>query len=165
MDPSGSRVAIRAAKIDDAAALERIEAVSFDGDRLSRRSLKHHLQSPTCDALVAMLAGRIVGYAMLFYRSTSTLARLYSIATIPEARGKGVANALMTACEKAARKRGCTALRLEVRIDNPGAIGLYRKLGYIGFGRYENYYEDGEAALRFEKPLAARSKPAARIAA
>jgi ribosomal protein S18 acetylase RimI-like enzyme len=165
MDPSGSRVAIRAAKIDDAAALERIEAVSFDGDRLSRRSLNHHLQSPTCDAFVAVLAGRIVGYAMLFYRSTSTLARLYSIATVPEARGKGAANALMAACEKAARKRSCTALRLEVRADNPGAIGLYRKLGYAEFGRYENYYEDGEAALRFEKPLAVRPKPAARIAA
>jgi ribosomal protein S18 acetylase RimI-like enzyme len=52
-----------------------------------------------------------------------------------------------------------------VRADNPGAIGLYRKLGYAEFGRYENYYEDGEAALRFEKPLAVRPKPAARIAA
>jgi ribosomal protein S18 acetylase RimI-like enzyme len=164
MDPSGSRVAIRGAKSDDAADLERIEAVSFDGDRLSRRSLNHHLQSPTCDTFVAVLAGRTVGYAMLFYRSTSSLARLYSIATLPEARGKGVANALMAASEKAARKRGCTGLRLEVRVDNPGAIGLYRKLGYVAFGRRENYYEDGQAALRFEKPLSARSKPASRIA-
>ena len=165
MDPSGSRVTVRGAKSDDVADLEHIEAVSFDGDRLSRRSLNHHLQSRTCDAFVAQLAGRTIGYAMLFYRSTSSLARLYSIATVPEARGKGVANALMAASEKAARKRGSTTLRLEVRVDNPGAIGLYRKLGYVEFGRYENYYEDGKAALRFEKPLAVRSKSAARIAA
>ena len=165
MDPSGSRVTIRGAKIGDVADLEQIEALSFDGDRLSRRSLNHHLQSPTCDALVAQLEGAATGYALVFYRSTSSIARLYSIATAPEARGMGVARALLAACETAARKRCATAMRLEVRLDNPGAIGLYRKLGYIEFGRYENYYEDGESALRFEKLLTARMKSAARIAA
>ena len=165
MDPSGSRVTIRGAKFGDAADLEQIEVLCFDGDGLSRRSLNHHLRSPTCDAFVAQLAGRTVGYAMSFYRSTSSLARLYSIAIAPEARGKGVANTLMAASEKAARKRGSTTLRLEVRIDNPVAIGLYRKRGYLEFGRYENYYEDGVAAIRFEKPLSVRSKTAARIAA
>jgi ribosomal protein S18 acetylase RimI-like enzyme len=59
----------------------------------------------------------------------------------------------MAACERAARKRGCETLRLEVRADNAGAIGLYEKLGYERFGRYENYYEDGAPALRFDKPL------------
>lgn len=165
MDPSGSGVAVRVATAGDAADLERIEAVSFDGDRLSRRSINRHLQSPTCGVIVAQLSGRTVGYAMLFYRSTSRIARLYSIATLPEARGAGVANALMAACEKAARKRGATAIRLEVRADNAGAIRLYRKLGYVAFGRRESYYEDGQAALRFEKPLSTRSRPAARIAA
>lgn len=153
MDPSGSRAVIRGAKLTDAADLERIEAVSFAGDRLSRRSLNHHLQSPTADVFVAELAKAIVGYAMMFYRRTSSVGRLYSIATLPAARGKGVAAGLMAACERAARKRGCETLRLEVREDNAGAIGLYEKLGYERFGRYEDYYEDGAPALRFDKPL------------
>jgi len=41
-----------------------------------------------------------------------------------------------------------------VRIDNAGAIALYRREGFAGTGREENYYEDGAAALRFEKRLA-----------
>lgn len=155
MDPSGSRVGIRRATSDEAAVLERIEADSFTGDRLSRRSLRHHLQSQTSDVLVATLDGDVVGYAMMFYRSTTPIARLYSIATVQAARGKGVGKTLVEACEAAAIKRGCTSLRLEVRKDNPGAIQLYRKLGYVEFGTYADYYEDGEAALRFEKPLTA----------
>lgn len=157
MDPSGSRatahVRIRTAKLTDAETLERIEAVSFDSDRLSRRSLNHHLASETADVLIAELDGVAVGYAMMFYRRTTTIGRLYSIATLPQARGRGVGDALMAACERAARKRGCTILRLEVRQDNAGAIRLYEKLGYVAFGRYESYYEDGADALRFDKPL------------
>ncbi|MBI1361719.1 MAG: GNAT family N-acetyltransferase [Alphaproteobacteria bacterium] len=161
MGPSGSRVAVRVAQAEDAAVLERIEAVSFDGDRLSRRSINHHLQSPTCDAFVAELAGRIVGYSMLFYRRNSRIARLYSIATVPEARGHGVAGALMAAGEKAAARRGADTLRLEVRVDNDAAIGLYHRLGYHDFGRHEDYYEDGQAALRLEKALSGSKVAAA----
>jgi ribosomal protein S18 acetylase RimI-like enzyme len=97
---------------------------------------------------------------MVFYRSSSNLARLYSIATLPEARGKGVAAALMDGVERAARKRGCTRLRLEVRTDNAGAIALYCKRGYGEFGRYENYYADGKPALRFEKQLSLAKRAA-----
>lgn len=160
MDPSGSRVIIRRAKLNDAATLERIEAVSFDSDRLSRRSLNHHLQSETADVLLAETAGAAVGYAMMFYRRGTSVGRLYSIATLAEARGKGVARALMAACERAARKRGCAVLRLEVRPDNAAAIRLYGALGYVVFGRHENYYEDGTPALRFDKPLAGHSMKA-----
>lgn len=165
MDPSGSRVAVRAAKLTDAGDLERIEAVSFDGDRLSRRSLNHHLQSPTSDVFVAELAKKIMGYAMMFYRRTTTVGRLYSIATLPEARGRGVAEALMLACERAARRRGCATLRLEVREDNASAIRLYDKLGYVTFGRHENYYEDGAPALRFDKALTSRRTSSQRLRA
>ncbi|MDZ4760697.1 MAG: N-acetyltransferase [Alphaproteobacteria bacterium] len=157
MDPSGSRVAVRAARLNDIESVERIEAASFVADRLSRRSLSHHIASETCDVLVAELNLDVVGYGLVFYRRTTRIARLYSIATAPEARGSGIARALIDACEAAGSRRGCSVLRLEVRIDNDAAIRLYRKLGYVQFGRHENYYEDGSPALRLEKPLGARS--------
>jgi ribosomal-protein-alanine N-acetyltransferase len=162
MDPSGSRVAIRDARSDEAETLERIEAQCFETDRMSRRSLNRHLRSDSADVLIAELAGpeqdrRVAGYAMVFYRANASVARLYSIATLPEARGKGVADALMDAAEKAVRRRGYTALRLEVRSDNPAATRLYAKRGYVEFGAHENYYADGMSARRFEKALPARS--------
>jgi ribosomal protein S18 acetylase RimI-like enzyme len=160
-DPSGSRVAVRGARIDEAETLERIEADCFESDRLSRRSLNHHLRSDTADVFIAELGRAVAGYAMVFYRANASVARLYSIATLPEFRGRGVADALMDAAERAARKRGCSALRLEVRFDNPAATALYVRRGYAEFGSYADYYADGMSARRFQKDLAVRSKRAA----
>lgn len=165
MDPSGSRAAIRGARIDEAVTLERIEAVCFQTDRLSRRMLNHHLRSPCADVLVAELAGRPAGYAMVFHRANSAVARLYSIAVLPEFRGRGVADALMEAAERASRKRGASALRLEVRTDNPAAAALYIKRGYVEFGYHDDYYADGMSARRFEKGLAQKTMTRARKAA
>jgi ribosomal protein S18 acetylase RimI-like enzyme len=156
MDPSGSRVAVRDARADDISAIERIEETSFDGDRLSRRSLMHHLTSSTCELLIATLKGEPAGYALVFYRSGSDIARLYSIASAPEARGAGIGSKLLSACERRARGCGRGRMRLEVRADNTPAISLYRSRGYRDFGRYEAYYEDGGPALRMEKRLSAR---------
>jgi len=154
MDPSGSRrVLIRSANRQDLPDLERIEAASFDGDRLSARSFRRLLGSPSCDILIAQLGKVTVGYAMVFYRVTTDIARLYSIATTAEARGKGVGRALAEATLAAATRRGKARFRLEVREDNKGAIALYQKLGFSHIGRREDYYEDGAPALRFEKPL------------
>ena len=146
-------VAIRVARPADTATLQAIETASFTQDRISPRAMAHHLRSQTADVLVATLGSEPAGYALLLYRSTSTLARLYSLATLPSARGKGVGRRLMEALARAARKRGCDRLRLEVREKNRPAIALYESLGYRRIGRYENYYQDGAPALRFEKQL------------
>lgn len=153
MDPSGSRVVIRGATFQDIPDLERIETASFDGDRLSGRSFRRLLKSPSCDFLVAELGRTFAGYALVFYRASNGIARLYSIATSAEARGRGVGRKLAGAAIKAAEARGKQSFRLEVREDNDGAIALYRKLGFREIGRREDYYEDGAPALRFEKDL------------
>jgi ribosomal protein S18 acetylase RimI-like enzyme len=152
---ASDRVAIRAAGPSDLATLQAIETACFTQDRLSPRAMARHLRSPNADVLLATLGPAPAGYALLLYRSTTSLARLYSIATLPSARGKGVGRRLMGALERAARKRGCDRLRLEVREKNRPAIALYEALGYRRIGRYDNYYEDGAPALRFEKQLAA----------
>ncbi len=153
MDPSGSRVVIRGATFQDMPDLERIEAASFDGDRLSGRSFRRLLKSASCDLLVAEIGHVIAGYAMVFYRASTSIARLYSIAISSEARGQGVGRKLAAAAIDAAAGRGKESFRLEVREDNDGAIALYRKLGFREIGRREDYYEDGAPALRFEKDL------------
>jgi ribosomal-protein-alanine N-acetyltransferase len=82
-------------------------------------------------------------------------ARLYSIALDPAEHGRGLGRFLLGASERAAKARGASFMRLEVRTDNASAIALYEKNGYRFFGRIEDYYEDGGAALQFEKPLGA----------
>lgn len=156
---SAARVAIRAATPADVDTLLAIENACFTQDRVSRRSFQNLTRSPSIQIHLALTGREPAGYAMVNLRRNSTVARLYSIATLPTARGLGLGRRLMDACERGARLRGCDRLRLEVRTRNHAAIGLYERLGYQRIGRYENYYEDGAPALRFEKNLGFEKTP------
>jgi ribosomal protein S18 acetylase RimI-like enzyme len=144
--------AIRLARESDLDAIDDLENASFATDRLSRRSLRRHIQARR-GLLVAEDAKGVLGYALVFSRKNGRVARLYSIAVDRRARGQGVGRALLMACEASAAQEGREVLRLEVRLGNRRAIALYRGLGYRRFGAYEDYYADGATALRFEKLL------------
>ena len=142
------------ARRDDLDALERLENAAFPGDRMSRRALAHAITSPSLCFLVARSTGHgLSGHALVAFRKGSQLARLYSLAVMPGMTGQGLGRRLLKAAEKAAKNRGAERLRLEVRADNEAAIRLYDQNGYARFARIDDYYEDGEAALRYEKRL------------
>lgn len=148
--------AIRPARASDVDGLVAMEEAVFASDRLSRRSLRHLLSSPAAAMLVSEECGRLAGYAAVLFRSGSGSARLYSIAVAPEAAGAGIGRGLLDAALAAAAERGCTHLRLEVREDNPRAIALYERNGFTQSGRRPDYYADGQAALRYARPVAGR---------
>ena len=144
---------IRPAEPGDLDTLELLENAVFSADQLSRRSLRYYIGAPNAAFLVLEAEGAIVGDALLSFRRNSTLGRLYSIAVSPGQVGRGYGRLLLTAAEQAVQDRNGRALRLEVRSDNDAAIKLYRQAGYREFGQCPDYYEDGTAALRFEKAL------------
>lgn len=152
--PATAAVRVRRAELSDLDDLVALEDATFDSDRLSRSQYRRHLDSDTAQVLVASANHRrFLGTAVVFFRKGSQVARLYSIASKPEARGKGVGSALIAAVEAAARARQCRSLRLEVRTDNETAMRLYERLGYRQIGRYTRYYQDGADAWRYEKGL------------
>lgn len=154
-DFAKQRIRVGAGRVTDRLALVALENRCFSGDRLSARQWARHLTGESARVLVARDASRLLGAAVLFFRSGSDIARLYSLATDPDARGLGLGRALLQACEQAARRSGCTRMRLEVRKDNQAAQRLYLAHGYKPIGQRPSYYEDGEDALRFEKLIAA----------
>lgn len=143
---------IRPAEARDLDELVRVENAVFPGDRLDRRAFRHALTSATIEMLVAD-DGAFLGYVQVQRRTGSPLARLTSVAVAPEAAGRGIGRRLVEAAERTAHDKGCDRMRLEVRADNERARSLYEQTGYRLFARVEDYYEDGEAALRFEKVL------------
>ncbi len=144
---------VRPATAADLPAIEAIENAVFDGDRLSRRSLRYFLASDTAMMLVLAVQDHVLGYSLIAFRRGSKRARLYSIALSPDEHGRGLGRFLLRSSENAAKAHGAAFMRLEVRTDNASAIALYEKNCYRFFGRIEDYYEDGAAALRFEKAL------------
>ena len=70
----------------------------------------------------------------------------------PEARGRGVADALMDAAEARAREAGLGLMRLETGPKLTAAVSLYRRRGYRERGPFGDYAAH-PASLFMEKAL------------
>ncbi len=153
--PSSTEVAarVRDATPADLDALAAIEERCFSADRISRRSMRRLIASPSAIVLVLDEGDAIAGYALFLTRAGSDGARLYSLAIEPSRSGKGIGAKLLEAAEGIVRQRGHARIHLEVREDNTPAITLYRRFGYAEMHRIAHYYADGKAALKFEKSL------------
>ena len=158
-------VKVRRGRAGDLPALTTLERAVFTTDVVSRRSFRHFLDSPHADLLVAQDfaakdKGKFTGYVLVLYPPRSKLARLYSIAVAPHSAGRGIGPLLLAAAERTAKRHGRRAMRLEVQEHNTRAIARYEKSGYRLFGRQHAYYDNGDDALRFEKPLDGSAHPA-----
>lgn len=146
-------ILIRNATLSDIDALVRIEAICFTSDHISRRSFRTLISRSTVRTIVAEIGGEVYGYAMILFRKSTALARLYSLAVLPDVPAKGVGCLLLEKAEKKAFEGGRVFMRLEVREDNARAIALYKRMHYRPIGRYLDYYADHSPALRYEKTL------------
>ncbi|MGW9020161.1 GNAT family acetyltransferase [Leucobacter chromiiresistens] len=72
--------------------------------------------------------GRILGSVMAGYDGHRGW--MNYLATHPEARGTGVARALVEHVEHELLNLGCPKLNLQVRADNADVVEFYRHLGY-----------------------------------
>jgi ribosomal protein S18 acetylase RimI-like enzyme len=160
MSPSSKKkfnpraVSLRKARLKDLDQLEAVEQACFDYDQISRRSFQWMIKHAHSLFLVLEYESKIIGYGLVLLKSGTALARLYSICTLQEYQGFGLARRLLAELEElAATGEDCAYMRLEVKESNKGAIKLYEKLGYFKFTRKEDYYPNGEAALCFEKRI------------
>ena len=97
---------IRAATLSDVDCLLALETDSFASDRLTSRSFRHFVRSPTAVLRVMREGTGILGYYLMLFRARSEVARLYSIAVDGRHRGRGLAAALLADAERAARRQG-----------------------------------------------------------
>jgi GNAT superfamily N-acetyltransferase len=85
--------------------------------------------------------GALVGIAHFLFHAHSwkgEVCYLQDLFTLPEARGRGVARALIEAAADVARVRGCAAFYWLTKQDNAVACALYDKIARNkGFIRYD----------------------------
>jgi GNAT superfamily N-acetyltransferase len=90
------------------------------------------LAPPTGAFVVARGASRLVGCAgVRLAGGCPDVAELKRMFVRPEARGTGLAAALLAAVEEAARDLGATTVRLDTRLDLVQARALYVRQGYV----------------------------------
>ncbi|MGY2875982.1 GNAT superfamily N-acetyltransferase [Marmoricola sp. URHA0025 HA25] len=82
-------------------------------------------------------------------RATAEIKRMY---VVPQARGLGLARAMLAHVEERARAAGAEAMVLETGLAQPEAIALYESSGYTpipGFG----FYKDAPLSRCFARRL------------
>ncbi|MCC9704707.1 GNAT family N-acetyltransferase [Streptomyces sp. MNU76] len=87
------------------------------------------------DHLVAEIGGAVVGYVRLALPSNlachAHVRQIQGLAVADEARGSGVARALLRAAQDEARRRGARRLTLRVLGHNTPARKLYESEGFV----------------------------------
>ena len=86
--------------------------------------------------VIAIDEGNVVGTLRIVFLPEH--AKFGRVAVLRQARGKGIATAMMRAAMRIARERGETRLYLTAQTDK---IGLYEKLGFVAYG--EEFEEGG----------------------
>ena len=151
---------LRTATSEDLDALYEIETACFLDRRFRKDHVEWILDNERCLTLLEEDRGRPLGAVMLLFEGQTC--RILSIAVMPQARRRGLATAMMTTTEAAARERECSVIRLEVGASNYGAIEFYRGLGYHTDGVLYGYYSWGEDAYSMTLRLTAEARAAAR---
>lgn len=130
----------------DAAALALYPAENYYGLDVAA------LEKPGTALLVARSDGIALGTAALVDNGDGT-AELKRMFVSPDARGLGVASALLTAVESRAAALGVSTLRLETGLPQAAAIALYEKHGFAHIPQFGQYVGD-PTSVCMEKRLA-----------
>ncbi len=107
------------------------------------------------DALVAEEEGAALGFALFFSTWSTWRGRpgvhLEDLFVVPEARGRGVGAALLSAVAAEAVRRGCARLEWQVLDWNEPALAFYRSLGAASLDEWVPMRVDGEALAALAK--------------
>ena len=156
---TGGTPGLREMTEEDLGTIARLEGKLFGAEAWTRGLLNLELeasQGPQADrryesedaddaanpgAGAGLNGPRLLGYAGLYHAGGLTSADLLTIATIPAARGRGIASLMLTELVSTAQQAGCPDVLLEVRQSNEAAQRLYTGHGFAPIGRRRRYYQ------------------------
>ena len=136
-----NNMTVREMTAEDLDAVMYIETISF-AIPWTRKPMENELGSSMKLYFVAVLNGRVIGYAGMWHVVTE--GHITNIAVDPEYRGMGAGAALMEKIMETAEEKDMLGVTLEVRKSNTAALGLYKKYGFVLSGIRKEYYEDNK---------------------
>lgn len=133
---------------------QRIEAYSEHAGAISNdhwQALKQAISSeadaqPGVELIVAELEGKIVGSVALFPPQSDAYegvvdqldySEIRLLAVSPEARGKGVASALLSECINRTKEKGIETIGLHTADFMKSAMKLYKEFGFNRIPQYD----------------------------
>jgi ribosomal-protein-alanine N-acetyltransferase len=142
---------IRRAELRDLSRIVHIEEQCFPEETAFPPKMFAYLIRYAVSLVACEPDGRVIGFVM-GYKSGRGGA-IYTLDVHPAYRRKGVGYHLILAIEKELSALGANAIRLEAAFENPEAMKLYHKAGYVERELVRNYYGRGKDAVRMWKEL------------
>jgi predicted GNAT family N-acyltransferase len=101
----------------------------FVGEQGVPPELEHDAYDSSATHVVALVDGDVVGVLRIVFLPEH--AKIGRVAVAPNARGQGIASAMMRFAMDLARAKGETRLYLTSQLDK---VSLYERLGFTAFG-------------------------------
>lgn len=137
---------IRKMTVEDVPAVVKVDQLSFTLPWTERSFHFEVTSNPASRCWVAESGGLIAGVVVAWLLVDEV--HIATIATHPDFRRQGIAQALLVHVLKLGAEEGAVSSFLEVRESNLAAQAMYRKFGYEQTGRRPRYYKDnGEDAI------------------
>lgn len=83
----------------------------------------------------------------IVWRTVCDESEIITVGVHPDARGAGIAIAMLGIMENEVKKAGAKKIFLEVSAENAPAINLYKKSGFVQNGLRPKYYDGVDAIL------------------
>lgn len=138
----------------DVSGVHQLSRACFGSDAWPWLDVLAALTAPGTIKRVARVGDELVGY-VLADRRGGNIGWISSIAVHPDHRRRGLASKLLLEAEAGLSTE---RIRLTLRRSNTGALGLYRKHGYVEAEVWPKYYRDGEDGLVMERKIVNQSR-------
>lgn len=149
----GGALRLRRARAFDVASLCLLEEEIFPSTSFPRQEMERLLAGPGSLVLVAEAGTEMAGFLILWWRRGSSTCRVIDLAVRRRYRRRGLADRLLAAAMREARRQGRAGVTLEVAEGNRPALALYRKHGFRRDRRLPHYYRRHGHALRLVRWL------------
>lgn len=137
----------------DIVQITELEKLCFGNEGFSKKQVEYLVKKAKGEVVIVRISGKIAASLVLLFKKNSRHLRMYSLAVLPEMRGKGLAKQMIYYSERKAKEMGLNLLSLEVSENNPAAIQLYQSTGFQIIQMKNAYYKDGSNALVMRKKL------------
>ncbi len=141
---------IQTATWRDLKEVQYIERTCFEQDAWPMLDLLAVLTFPSTVRIKAVVDEKMVGFIAGDLNLREKVGWITTIGVLPEHRNRGIATALLAACEQ---EMDMPKVRLCVRVSNITAQSLYEHLGYQKVETWKKYYSGKEDAFVFEKSV------------
>jgi ribosomal-protein-alanine N-acetyltransferase len=141
---TGSLLPITMAEIDEVWSLDH--RCFVDGEAYELETFRFLLSSPNAIARqIRTNDGQMAAFIVALIEMDG-MGHITAVGVDPPWRRLGLARILLVEIEETLRQRGVNTLRLEVRVENEGAIRLYEELGFMVVQRLARYYHSANGS-------------------